>query len=286
MNIRIAGMVILYNAEEKNYYNIESYCEQVEKLYCISNGIQCNSLVNKVKQNSKIEYISWGAANKGISFAINYVANIAKNENYQYLVTFDQDSLPDKNMISTIRTFIEGYNKISDVDTLGIVAPITVSKNWDKNECDGRYSSEYVYTDCVIQSGAVHNIDILIKMRYDEKMFIDQVDFDYCHRLVLSKYKVVILKKAILEHNVYDKEYETELNKFSPYRYYYIVRNNLYIRHKFRNIDPKYCQTAKFNITEAIRKARLEPNKISNRAVKLAIFDYVFRRMGQCRWKL
>ena len=108
----------------------------------------------------------------------------------------------------------------------------------------------------------MHNLEILHKLDgYDENLFIDQVDFEYCIRLIKNQYKIVKLNKAILIHNIEDKESEVKyingkrylLNKYPPIRYYYIIRNNLYCGKKYRDVFRPYYAETRRNM-EVIRK--------------------------------
>lgn len=54
----LAGMVILYNPDEKFINNILSYIDYVERLYVIDNSENVNiNIIDKLKTIDKIDYI-------------------------------------------------------------------------------------------------------------------------------------------------------------------------------------------------------------------------------------
>lgn len=286
---QVAALVILYHYSQINIEFISSYADQVGRVYCFDNSENENpELERELLKIENLTYISYHQ-NMGLPKAINIVSHKAMEEGYKWLTTFDQDSQVDKMMIPTMRDFISNFDKIEDV---GIVAPVIE----DGKTQFGIPVSEFSYYDRVIQSGAMHNLEILHKLDgYDENLFIDQVDFEYCIRLIKNQYKIVKLNKAILIHNIEDKESEVKyingkrylLNKYPPIRYYYIIRNNLYCGKKYRDVFRPYYAETRRNM-EVIRKTVWydKDKLIRIKAIICAYIDYACNRMGQCKWKL
>lgn len=62
----LAGMVILYNPDEKFINNILSYIDYVERLYVIDNSENVNiNIIDKLKTIDKIDYIYNGGGEFG-----------------------------------------------------------------------------------------------------------------------------------------------------------------------------------------------------------------------------
>lgn len=76
---------------------------------------------------------------------------------------------------------------------------------------------------------------------FDEKMFIDSVDFDICLSMREHGYRIIKTYDTALLHEVghseirklFGKEYQ--IYHHSPLRYYYMIRNGIYLgkRHHF-----------------------------------------------------
>ena len=88
--MKLAGVVVWYNPSDKDVKNIQSYIDELDKLYIFDNSEKKDNK-NKVPTSKKIEYISQHE-NLGIATALNITANKALGEGYLYLLTMDQDS--------------------------------------------------------------------------------------------------------------------------------------------------------------------------------------------------
>ena len=89
----ICGVTVLYNPTEEIFENINSYLKELDKLYIVDNSEEKNEkLKNKfIEFSSKIKYIKLNG-NEGIAKALNIAKNKAIKEDYDWLLTMDQDS--------------------------------------------------------------------------------------------------------------------------------------------------------------------------------------------------
>lgn len=278
----IAALVIVYNYDASIVENILSYSGQVKKVFIVDNSDAAHanrSIFNKIENT---EYWSAGE-NIGISMAINLTAKKAIEEGFNWLITFDQDSVAEEAMIDKMKAFILRYEK----QDIGILAPV-IKSSFIRFK---KLKTEFSYFDSVIQSGALHNLVAFEEVQgYDEKLFIDQVDIEYCIRLRTYGYKIIKLNDTVLVHNVNDEKVKLLyidgrkyfVDKYSPMRYYYIIRNNLYCKHKYRKKDKVYALECKNAIIVLKETLRYDNNKKEKRkAVRRAYTDYYFKRMGK-----
>lgn len=290
-SISTAAIVFLYNYDEKCIENIKSYANQVDIVYAFDNteqnkkNQQYQESLGKIKN---LEYID-GQGNQGLSYAINHVAKICLDKGIDWLITFDQDSKVQKDMLQVMKKFIITYKYTNKI---GIICPTI--KNLKLKYAQPVY--EYSYHYRIIQSGALHNLKAYLAIDgYDENLFIDQVDYDYCVRLRANEYQIVKLNSAILEHNVADNEVELKyihgrkiyVNKFSPMRYYYIFRNSMYCIKKHQDTDRVFCADLKRDKKILFQTLRYDDNKLKKiKAIILAIIDYYTENMGKSRRKI
>lgn len=289
MDVKIAALVILYNYNNQCLENIRTYLEDVDIVFAFDNSTKKNQeLESKLKSMQKIYYID-GHGNQGLSHAINLVAHKAIKMGYQWLITFDQDSTAYNNIIEQMKEFISTSTEISQI---GLIGPVIKSDLQKFNEVKYKIS----YNDWLIQSGALHNLEAYKAVKgYDENLFIDQVDIEYCARLKRKGYKIVKLNHAILAHNnqddnvkvIHKKYLNYVANKYSPTRYYYYVRNNLYCAKKYKNINPKYYDDLKNNIKKILHTLPYEDDKWPRLiAVVYGFLDYKMGKMGKTNRKL
>ena len=288
MDSKIAALVVLYQYDQQVIENIKSYHNQVDIVFAYDNSTKKNTENEKQLKALHNLIVIDGHGNQGISHAVNVAAKRAIAEGYQWLITFDQDSVAAVDMIEKMRSFIETYPQI---DTVGIIGPTIKNEKLKFTPA----KNEFSYRDWVIQSGALHNLKAYeIIKGYDENLFIDEVDVEYCARLVLKKYRIVILNHAILIHNTLDDGVKMlfkngrylSVNKYSPMRYYFIIRNNLYCIKKYKKSAPKYYAEFRRQLITAFLTLRYETDKWSRmKAIVFGAFDFFTNRMGKTKRK-
>ena len=195
--------------------------------------------------SEKIEYI-WNGENLGIASALNIAAKKAISEEFDWLLTMDQDSIFKEN---SFQFLVDYVNDNKDLSKLAIVSPFhdTVLR-------DGHYPNpETVETPIIVMtSGNLVNLTAYKKIGgYKDWYFIDCVDFDFCLSLIREGYQIHQVNKSILIHELGHTEKKKFLGKtyftdnHNYIRRYYIVRNRHYILDEFSKDFPDYCAAEK-----------------------------------------
>ena len=110
-------------------------------------------------------------------------------------------------------------------------------------------NAAFVEVDRCITSATLMNTEVANEIgNFDEKMFIDYVDFEYCIRLRKNGYKMIKVNETELLHELGNTVTKSFLGRtiqvlnHSPLRKYYYVRNIVYTYRKHRDVLPKfYC---------------------------------------------
>lgn len=238
MNIKLAGCVILYNPDKDVIRNIESYIKYLDKLYVIDN--QNGELITDELKNkyNNVEIIKH-TENMGIAYSLNEVLGICQNK-YTYLLTMDQDSCFDIGIMDKYKKAISSFEW---KQTLG-VGPKILDYSTPPKCSDVSYQE----TMGVITSGNIISIKNAINIGgFDEKLFIDEVDYDFCYRGILKNYKVYIYNSGIyLKHslgNTIEKNFIYRTLKCMNHNYirkYYIMRNRFYVYKKYHAMNEKF----------------------------------------------
>lgn len=216
----LAGAVVLYNPEDKVLDNINSYLNEIDVLYAVDNSeIHNLSLVENLKNNPKVKYIS-NERNLGIASALNISAKLAHENNYSWMLTMDQDSgFPDS-------SYFRAFNEFPDKDNLALFSP---THYHSKKSFHGRV--ENAPATIVMTSGNILNLSAYsIIGDFNEKLFIDEIDHDYCLRAILKGFKIIQCNIE-LNHTLGKPVFKNgkEITIHNNIRIYYITRNNLYI---------------------------------------------------------
>lgn len=281
---KIAACVTLYNPDENVINNIESYIKVVDKLYIINNQHGEYIVRHLICKYSNIDVIEYGE-NMGIAKPLNDVLALADG-NYDYLLTMDQDSCFLENDIRLLLSEIKNFNWKK---TLGI-APNLVgyTDRIDNINTIIAWNKEFF----VITSGNIINVkNALVIGGFDEKLFIDEVDNEFCLRgYKKGFFSFKCVHGIYLKHQIGTPQEVALFGKvFHPashnyIRTYYIFRNRLYTYIRYWDLDFffmfKYYvyQTFKIFISKLLfetdRKRKLK-------SICLAIYDYCIGRMGK-----
>lgn len=112
-------------------------------------------------------------------------------------------------------------------------------------------SSDAVLNDCyaikrtLITSGSLFSVDIFEKVTgFNEGLFIDLVDFDFCTKIRQCGYSLIQLSKIGLDHKVGNSKtvkflfFNLTVYNHNPFRLYYQVRNVFFFLREYFSFDP------------------------------------------------
>jgi rhamnosyltransferase len=235
---RVAALVVLYHPDANVSDNIRSYCNDVEITFAIDNSDSINDeVVSAIQQLPSVQYIG-NNGNKGIAHALNRGIKLAAEKGFDYVLTMDQDSkFPKANAATLIASL-----KNLPFTNIGIVAPLYSENVLRAN------SNNFNFTElkAVITSGNLLNIKAFQQAGdFDEKLFIDSVDHEYCLRLRKNGFTIQQYNKVYLDHSLgYQKKgpfLKIATTHHNATRRYYITRNRLYVSTKYFLLDPLFC---------------------------------------------
>jgi len=270
---KVAAIVVLYNPEPDVLKNVNSYIDQVDKLFVVDNSdIANDTLGEKIRNLSRSEYIS-NQTNVGIAAALNIGVNKAIDEGFEYLLTMDQDSEAPPSMISNLMECFAVDNKIA------IVSPILYHPKGRKVTYTIDKPFEQVIT--VWTSGNLIKLNIIKSIGgFKEELFIDYVDHEFCLRLNQMGFKVYVCNNTILKHNlgkieevnlIFRKVYPTN---HSAIRLYYRARNRFYVKQTYKDVSPEFFKQDNKDFWKSFLKVILfEKNKLKK--VKCFVKGYL-----------
>ena len=234
--MRCAGIVILFNPEDDIIRNIMSYVYCLDKLYIVDNSeieTQIENKINGLNLGDKIEYFSL-KVNKGLSYALNLGVQKAIDEGFDWLLTMDQDSLFENNVVEIYKKYINSH----DCTRIAVLAP---QYDTERSEIVRNNNVEEVYW--TMQSANFINLKVLESIgEFEEKYFIDCIDYEFCLRAHKQNFIILRCNEAILKHSpainkkVYIWGKELNYGYTSPLRIYYQVRNAFDMWKKYREL--------------------------------------------------
>lgn len=269
--LKIAGVVILYNPDPGLTERIDTYLRHLDRLYVLDNSEPAVPFLALSYQDNKKVFCLQDNENKGLSVRLNTAASMAQEEDYEWLLTMDQDSFFPANSFATYLQCVEAYSAKETTAMFGIL--------FGQQEPQGKdCTAEEV--EQLITSGSIINLKLFQKTGpFDEALFIDRVDQEYCLRARLLHYKIVRFNNIYLHHNLGVKASGLSLKSFkrtprtlhSPVRLYYMLRNYLYLKDKYNEQDPGSIAFMKKELLLRLKNNFIYGNK------KIELLKYLYR---------
>ena len=255
-SMKCVACIVVYNPDiERLEKNIAAVSKQVDKVYCYDNASSNHRKIKEIVQKFSNCICIKDNHNVGIAMAVNRVADIAKKQNYEWMLTLDQDSICPPNMISS-------FGQYSNIKRIGIICPryIDIRRPDEKKDV----SDDYTMIDFCITSGSLMNINVFFEIgKMDEYLFIGSIDDEYCYRLIKNEYNILRVNYVKLDHELGMvtpsklKELFLFVGKIfnssklqalsykrdvSPIRVYYATRNIVYLSKKYDSALYKFSK--------------------------------------------
>jgi rhamnosyltransferase len=251
---RVVAGVVTFNPEiELLAANLRAISPQVSSVLVFDNAStnvnDVRDVVGRVENAELIESMQ----NVGIAAALNNIRIAAGDRGCLWLVTLDQDSVCAPNMVATLS---ERADRLTPLLTPYIVDRNKITlQQYRRLELPSVQYYRRAASKGAISSGALVNLQTLDEVGgFDERFFIDYVDYDLNMRLLRAGYRIARVNKTYLLHQVGDARktwlktprksldgewYWETFYSFghSPTRCYYKARNRiLYSRKHWRSI--------------------------------------------------
>lgn len=226
--------IVTYNPELLRLKdNISAIQKQVPFVIIFDNGSNNFEDIMKITSEFSNTKMLASKTNMGIAAALNRLMQWGYENDYDWMLSLDQDSICTSNYVSTMKPYL------TVEESLGVVAPVIVDRN--VGVVGHNPELEYAHVNTCITSGALSKIFAWKKIgEYDESMFIDSVDFEYCYRMRKYGYGVIQVKNVHLLHEIGKSEkrrflfWKIDVKNHSAFRKYYMARNNVYYPMKHR----------------------------------------------------
>lgn len=276
--MKVSAVTILYNPNIRVIESINSYIHEVEYIYLIDNSTQKLDarIYRFILNNEKIKYYPLGK-NYGIAYALNKGCNLAIEENNEWILTMDQDTITCPNIIKQYIRFINNHNNLK----IGILCPQIFLINTKYPPLINTFS----VVKSTMTSGNLINSEAFIETNgFNSALFIDWVDSDMCFRLAAKGFQIMKLNYCYILHQLGNTKEISILGKHIMYitnheakRYYYKTRNALFLA----NIHPKYrIFFIKSIFSDIIKILFFEKNKAKKiKSTYMGYRDYLKNKM-------
>jgi rhamnosyltransferase len=234
--MNIAGVVILYHPDiEQLSDNIQTYLNGLKQLYVYDNSESKTPGLEEalLKLHPSIQYHYFNA-NEGIAKRLNQAIAQATLNQYDFLLTMDQDSSFKDGDFDKYKLSIQSSGD-SNVAQFGV--------NCQPDFTLPKDEPEEALT--LITSGSILNVSLAKHVGpFNEDLFIDFVDAEFSYRVIQNGYINLMFSNIVLNHALGTLVEGRGLGNFkktlrithAPIRVYYIIRNGLYLLFKAKGL--------------------------------------------------
>lgn len=289
---QICAVVVTYFPKPATADNLLALSPQVGKVLVVDNGSSASSFdaLAEAARPLGADMLRWGE-NLGIATALNAGLRFARERGYEWLATFDQDSRATPGMIETMARTLERYPRPGEV---AVITPRHVDERLEfavrERACDAAGEGWRIIRS-TMTSGNLVRVSAASSVGFDDSLFIDLVDHDFCLKLRRGGYRVLEATDAKLHHSLGSMERRLFLFKrvtvtnHPAVRRYYMSRNRIIVWRRYWRQEPWWVlrdmRRFLFESVYLVLYEKQVPEKL--RMMRLGIRDALRNRLGPFR---
>jgi rhamnosyltransferase len=243
----ICAVIVTRDPDAGLFSRMEKVRTQVHRAVLVDNGSEdlCVSRLSEVATSLKVHLIV-NSANQGVARGLNQGARYAKEQHYRWILTLDQDTSVDADMVDSL---IAVYHQIPDKTRLAVIG-----SNYT-NSINGRLAvanpdgshSWGKEVKAVITSGSLISLNALYEVGgFRDEFFIDCVDSEYCLRARSKGFRIALSSRPLMQHRIGDlTEHHlpwktTGTTNHTPQRQYFMTRNTVILACEYLGREPRW----------------------------------------------
>lgn len=280
---KTCAIIVTYNPSHDFESNLKEISKVADHVVVVDNNSTDKwplSTCSEIKNLTLIE----NRYNLGIATALNSGVRKAFELGYDWVITMDQDTFIS---CEAIAKMFEAYELIEDKSDIGLLAPVHYDK---KTGYQSRFirgiRGPYTPREIVMSSGNLIPRSTFEKVGYyDDDLFIEYVDHDFCLRIKKKGLKIILVKDAQMGHSLGN----IKVHKLGPLfffshnylaaRRYYRARNRIVLYRRFFGLW--IFQDQEFAVKDMFKILLVEDKKWQKiKATWLGTLDGLLARMG------
>lgn len=246
--MKLPAGIVLFNPQPARLRdNIEAVYKEAAGLIIVDNASANQAEIRELLAGyAHVRYIR-NAKNYGVAKALNQICEAAESAGYPFVLTLDQDSVCPVHLLKE-------YEKYLPLERTGILCPQVRDRNCSLNVQTGALKGRAslngsspdrnvtVMSWCITSASLVSLQAWKEVNGFDEEMFIDGVDQDFCERIRRKGYRIYRLDTVTLLHEIgaiCEKRFlfwRVYVKNHSAFRKYYIARNTVFVARKKRSV--------------------------------------------------
>jgi rhamnosyltransferase len=238
------AVIVTFFPDENLISLVETINKEIDYVFIIDNTdseYYCE-IIQTIKNKNVL--IFKNNANLGIAKALNQGFKLAKEYNFEWVITFDQDTILLDNYLQLIKKIYTIYPSKSSIGAIGLSSFVNEKSNNNLN---------YIITDYLITSGCIIPMSVYNEVGdFIDDLFIDNVDIEYSLRIRHSKFKLIKILQFSMIHkagNSISKKllfFNFNSSNHNSFRRFYMSRNHILLVRKYATLYPLFILKASF----------------------------------------
>ena len=237
----VAACIICYDPDAVVPKVLEAARRQVSDVFVIDNdSAQKNrEWLTEVRDDRHVIVLE-NAENRGVAGALNQAAAMALDRGFKWLLLLDQDSIPPSNLVERLMT---AAGDAVHSGQIAVLCPVSISSDGAIPAVKAAAVMRAV--DFAMNAGSIVRLEAWKDVSgYDEGLFIDYVDCDFCFKCRQSGWTIVEVQDVVMVHAAgrptrHRFLWERPLtSNHSALRRYYITRNRIILYRRYWHFAP------------------------------------------------
>lgn len=237
---KVAAVITTFNPSSNFRENLVRIAGQVEVVIIVDDSGDLSQEHAKDYADIENATVLRNEDNFGIAATLNRGVAHAESMGYRWVITLDDDTFISETYIDDVFDFIrtEAFYPVGVIACAranGVVERESRNKNFTMKRT-------LITSGCVFKTETFRDVG-----GFDENLFIDLVDFDFCTKLRRLGRAIVLLNKVGMNHRVGNSRVVPLLNKniviynHPAFRLYYQMRNIFLFGRKHMIFDTWLC---------------------------------------------
>lgn len=230
--MQVCLITVFYHPSNEDVQSFLNLSKIFNYSYCFLNSKIKNSQKEALKENS---IILGNSKNLGLSIAYNFQFEAVLKSPIDYVFIIDQDSRFEKEKLKILFEKVNLLNNSQSKIGIYSLCPLI-----DAKKPKSKKNIEFSKKDFVINSGSLVNVKAWSDIGgYDEKLFIDAIDYDFCRRLKQKGWEILQSNNLYFEHSLGDRKKILgglfNYSSYKEFRHSNIMQSRLYLYKKFKS---------------------------------------------------
>ena len=252
----VLAIIVTYNSEPSFEENLKTLIPQVGEVLLVDNSNEDASqqYIQHIALSNSSVTLRQNTTNIGLAAAQNIGIAYAQMHHYSWVLLMDDDSLPQSDMVAQL---MDAYVSHPNNERVKIITPQIFDLNTrapHKVLCKKgawRLHSKVATTPATLWIALASGMLIPIKHfknigAMNEKLFIDEIDTEFCLRTIAADQIVLHAPQAHLFHQIGEaSQHSLGIKKVttwnhSPLRKFYIFRNRIWLWKQYWSTTPRF----------------------------------------------